>query len=315
MALSSATNTWLTDIDDGYLSGTLLVDLSRAFDTVFHKVLLPELSEIGCTANTLSWFGSYLNERLQRVILGSETTDWLEVSRGVPQGSSLSPLLFNIYMRKLPSTYPSRITQFTDDITQTERDTDPLNLINKLSTGYKATKEFCNSHELQINENKTQLIIFKAPGKKLPEGLGMEIDGCVIKPLDSMELLGVTLDRHLNMNLHIEQVVRKCKGLLGILRRAAAVLPEQLLKLAYTALIRTHLEYCSTLLYPASPSELQKLDGIQKLASRIICGAPRDGHSEPLQQLLRLESLKDRRTEHVLQVVMLILNKRCHPGL
>jgi len=85
----------------GRASGAPLVaahiDLSKAFDTVPHQLLLTELRDIGCSTEVLNWFCNYLTDRLQRVITYEEITDWIMVSRGFPQGSGLSPLLFNIF--------------------------------------------------------------------------------------------------------------------------------------------------------------------------------------------------------------------------
>ena len=92
-ALMSATDTWMKQIDQGNIVGALLIDLSKAFDTVPHQKLLIELSKIGLSESALSFFLSYLSDRQQRVMVNSGATEWKSVSRGVPQESCLSPLL------------------------------------------------------------------------------------------------------------------------------------------------------------------------------------------------------------------------------
>jgi len=109
---------WIMDaIDNGSYVGALLTDLSKAFDTVPHLLLLSELMNIGCNSDVIAWFRNYLTDRFQRVITHDEITQWLPVSRGFPQGSGLSPLLFNIYVRKLPQKCISGTFQFADDTT------------------------------------------------------------------------------------------------------------------------------------------------------------------------------------------------------
>ena len=83
---------------------------------------------------------------------------------------------------------------------------------------------------------------------------------------------------------------------------------------AYIALVRMHLEYASAVFASASPSQLKKLDTIQKISSRIICGAPRDAHAAPLVQSLKLESLGSRRTRNVASLVSSCISDHCHPS-
>ena len=114
MALLSATDSWLDALDKGSYVGALPIDLSKAFDTVPHLLLLSGLMNIGCNSDVIAWFRNYLTDRFQRVITHDEITQWLPVSRGFPQGSGLSPLLFNIYVRKLPQKCISDTFQFAE---------------------------------------------------------------------------------------------------------------------------------------------------------------------------------------------------------
>jgi Reverse transcriptase (RNA-dependent DNA polymerase) len=104
-------------VDKGEMVRALLIDLSKAFDSISHQKLILELSLIGCGLGALEWFSSYLSNRLQRVSDLSQSTDWKLVSRGVPQGSCLSPLLFNIFVRNLPAACHANVVQFADDLT------------------------------------------------------------------------------------------------------------------------------------------------------------------------------------------------------
>src|SRR6188768_128704 len=171
----------------------------------------------------------------QRVRVGNEATPWKAISKGVPQGSSLSPLLFNIFVRELPSVSESDCFQFADDLTNSTSDMNIENLSSKLETMYKKTKAFCISHELQINLNKNQLIVFKAARKRMTENFSILLEEVTLQPVDEVKLLGVTLDKHLTMANHIDATVTKCQGLLGVLRRASVYLPEKLLKMVYTS--------------------------------------------------------------------------------
>ena len=117
VALLTATDSWLQAVDSGMFVGSLLLDLTKAFDTVSHVKLIDDLLKIGCSQSVLLWFTNYLSNRQQRVVQQGSYSMWCPVTRGVPQGSCLSPLLFSIYMRELPSCCTSSTIQFADDTT------------------------------------------------------------------------------------------------------------------------------------------------------------------------------------------------------
>ena len=141
------------------------------------------------------------------------------------------------------------------------------------------------------------------------------LDASVIKPSNSAKLLGFTIDRHFTGADHIEAVTKKSNGLLGVLRRAAPCLPRELLRLAYISLIRTHLEYASSVLTPYSSTQLAKLDTIQRKAARIIMGLPNDAHAAPLLEFLRLPLLETRRRQHIVDLVERAMAGHTHPAL
>src|SRR6266568_4626462 len=103
--------------------------------------------------------------------------------------------------------------------------------------------------------------------------------------------------------------------MIGLLARASPFLSRELLRLAYIALVRTHLEFASAIFSSASAFQLKKLDTIQRIASRVVCAVPRDAHAAPLLQALQLESLEARRTRHVVSIVQSVLSGDCHPAL
>jgi len=228
-----------------------------------------------------------------------EITKWRKVTRGFPQGSGLRPLLFNIYVRKLPAVTSARTFQFADDLMLKRI------LISWRSNCYIASTKprlFVTSNQLVINASKSQLTVFEAQGKRLPADFALKIEGCKITPAYSVELLRVTLDWYLTFSEHTDDLVKKCHGLIGVLANAALYLTRQLLRLVYVSLMRSQLDYCSTFA-SAAPSQLRKLNTVQKISARIICGVPRDAHSAPLLESLHLESLESRHTNHVIKTV------------
>ena len=115
------------------------------------------------------------------------------------------------------------------------------------------------------------------------------INNVVIQPLQTVQLLGFTLDHHLCFGAHVQATIIKCRGLLGVLRKLSFLiksLPPTILKLMFTGLIRCHLEYANLVLLAAAPTHLHKLETIQKVAVRIIHGAPKDAHAAPFLALV-----------------------------
>jgi hypothetical protein len=218
-------------------------------------------------------------------------------------------------VRELPSATTTDVTQFADDVTNSANGQTEQEIASKLIDGFNSTKAFCDEHELTINEKKTQLIVFKAPGMKLSPDFSIIVNGCQIVTAPSVTLLGVTLDQHLSFRDHIDQVVRKGHGLIGVLRRASPYLAQPLRKLVYTSLIRSRLEYSSTAFSSASKTQTDKLETIQRIAARVICDAQRDAHSQPLLDKLQLKSLCERRNDRVNMLVKNILAGNCHPSL
>ena len=124
-------------------------------------------------------------------------------------------MLFNIFVRNLPGVAEAECVAFADDLTESAADANLEIVAQKLTSAFGKTKEFCDAHDLKVNANKTQL------------------DSNVIKPSNSAKLLGFTIDRHLTGAEHIDNISRKCHGLLSVLRRAAPCHPRELLRLAY----------------------------------------------------------------------------------
>ena len=205
--------------------------------------------------------------------------------------------------------------QFADDITHSAASKMLRVIEEQLTEIFSKTERFCEEHGLKVNSSKTQLLILKSPAKPLPDGFELLLDGCCIQTEKTVKLLGITLDRHLTFGPHIDNVVKKCQGLLTTLWRASRLLPRELLRMAYIALVRSHLEYASALFVGAARTHLEKLDRIQRMAARIVAGAPRNAHSAPLLSSLGLQSLESRREKHVLDLVRSILEQECHPAL
>ena len=144
-------------IDQQQLTAMVLIDLSKAFDSICHSTLLLKLNSLGTSSQALKWFESYLTDRKQSTRLGTSLSDELTITHGVPQGSILGPMLFNLHMNDLPSAVKSSCTDSYVDDTKIYCSFSAKN-IN--SCFVKMTAGWCCSHQLLINPSKTKLIFF-----------------------------------------------------------------------------------------------------------------------------------------------------------
>ena len=184
--------------NDNYVIG-IFYDLSKAFDTVNHKILLKKLHNYGIRGITLKWFESYLTSRFQYTVVNSSASAVLPISIGVPQGSILGPLLLTIYLNDLQFASKNPVlTLFADDSNAFVRANDLANtfelatmVCSKMSIWFK-----CNL--LSVNYNKTSYMLFY-PTKKDEEEIALKMlnvskDGMLLERVDCIKFLGLYID-------------------------------------------------------------------------------------------------------------------------
>ena len=138
-----------------------MVDLSKAFDTINHNLLLEKLHSYGISGDELRWFSSYLSERKQRVVMNGVCAGWSDVRTGVPQGSILGPLLFIVFVNDLPSVVShSEVCLYADDTTVYVADEDPAVVRDKLTEDLNAVADWIDRNGLRMNVSKTNFIWF-----------------------------------------------------------------------------------------------------------------------------------------------------------
>ena len=298
-----STETMLIQIVDEVLvgfeqkSGTILVllDMSSAFDTVDINKLLHILEhKIGLKGTVLQWFHSFLIGRKQKVIVNGHMSELLLTLYGVPQGSVLGPVLFNIYVSSLPSIIHNQgfaSSMYADDTNARIKFSFKFQLSNvsvKVPQLINEVSAWMKSHFLKINPDKTEIMLFCPPScKKVPKISGIFVDDCCIRFKDnSVKLLGVHLDTHLTLDNHINQLVSECYYHLknvGKIRRYLSL--EDAEKLIH-ALITSKFDYSNALLYGIKASSLKKLQKVQNYAARLV-------HQLPAQQPIDADVLHD----------------------
>jgi hypothetical protein len=259
----------------------LLLDLSSAFDTIDHKVLMNRMKGIlGINNTALEWIKSYLTGRTQRVHVNGAFSDPQTLHYGVPQGSVLGPLMFLIYTLPIGSIirkYGLEMHTYADD-TQIYVSVCPTSAngvqlaISNLEKCVAEIQEWMDTNFLKLNAEKTEIIVFGFRAQLSKFHLeSVNIAGVEVSAQsNAVRNLGVVFDSGMTMNNQISNISRSANFQLINICRVRKMLTTDATKLAVHTLITTKLDYCNCLLAGVTSSQLQRLQNIQRTAARII---------------------------------------------
>jgi len=276
--------------DTGMSTVLVSLDLSAAFDTIDHNILLNRLqSAFGLTGSTLKWITSYLSNRTQSVTLGKISSSPQICTSGVPQGSVLGPLLFSIYVSPI-STLLSNLGvnhhQYADDtqlhiaISKSSASSDIQILESALST----VSSWFAHNWLSLNPDKSDAILFGTHQRNstLAGVSSVNVAGSTIPLADHIKLLGVTFDKSLTFHNHVNLVSQSCYYHIKALRHLRNTLDTHTASLIGHALVSSRLDYANSVLYGSSMSTISKLQRIQNTLARIVLQADYQTHSASL---------------------------------
>ncbi len=285
-AIFSLVNNIVTQLDAKKYSSGMFFDLSKAFDMVDHDLLLSKIEAMGVRGVAWAWFSTFLKGRKQFVELpafdGSGClrhvrSSMASVTRGVPQGSVLGPVLFLLFINDLPSTSDARVCLFADDTSLTLSSPTVAELEQNIFIEANKLIQWSDDNMLRINAAKTQLLNFRISSRSTQDtsrSISILLDQTIIHPTTSVKFLGLHLDNHLNFHQHVDYVMGRVSRGIFVLRTLSKTASSDVLLSAYYGLIYPFLAYALPI-WGAENQRTLFLFKLQKDAVRIVFSLPR----------------------------------------
>ena len=269
-ALLTAQNTLLDSLNRNEISLLLLIDFSKAFDMVDHRILLKKLYHYGIRGNTFDWLKSYLHNRKQYVGINGISSTQKSLEFGVPQGSILGPLLFVIYINDIPKINQlAKFILYADDANIIITGTCLQEIEQQFHVLSKLLVDWVNSNGLALNIGKTKYMIFSR--HKVDTSLfNPKILNRPLERQTTARFLGVLIDDKLNWSQHISVLKTKMSRYIGIMYKLKGYLPLSARLNIFHSLVQSHINFCSLIWGFAAKTNINSIFTMQKKAIRAV---------------------------------------------
>jgi hypothetical protein len=286
----------LTDaMEKGYAADVIYTDFAKAFDTVPHRRLIHKLRAYGIGEKMLAWIASWLSGRRQKVIIGESSSEWAEVSSGVPQGSVLGPLLFVLFINDLPENMTHKVKMYADD-------SKIIGIIKKPEDGSMLQQDidrFCQwSRTWLMNFNKSKCVVMHVGrrSKKSSQDYFMDSPDGPHKLAETQleKDLGIYISHDLKWKHQIEAAAARGNRMLGMFKKTFVHRGAKFWRAIYVTYIRPHLEYAIQAWCPYQQGDIAVLEKVQHRATKVIKSLSNLPYEERLRRL-NLTTLEERR--------------------
>ena len=257
---------WKKAMDRRNCAGALMSDLSKAFDCLNFDLMIAKLNAYGFSYKSLMLIRSYLQNRYHRVKVNSNYSSWAEILNGVPQGSIIGPLLFNIYLIDLFYFFEeSDIASYADDTTPYTSNKDMESVINKLEADSVILIKWINNNYMKANPNKFHILL-----SETDTTLSVNVDKYKIFNKGSEKLLGITIDSKLSFDEHVSLLCKKATQKLHALARVARYMKLPQRRMIMKAFVNSQFGYCPLVWMSHSRQLNNRINKIQERTLRIV---------------------------------------------
>ncbi|KAF7248247.1 RNA-directed DNA polymerase from mobile element jockey [Varanus komodoensis] len=279
------------------------MDFSKAFDKVPHDILVEKLRSFGIHQSTVRWIRAWLTDRKQKVTISGESSGWRPVTSGVPQGSVLGRILFNLFINDMEEGVNSLLIKFADDtkngaVATTEEQV--LQIQKDLDRLWK----WAGDNRMVFNVDKCKVLHLGHRNSCHKYRLGdkwLESSTCERD-------LGVLVDCRLNMSQQCDAVVKRANATLGCIARSVASRSREVLLPLYMTLVRPQLEYCVQFWAPHYRKDIVRLESVQHRATRLVAGLQGMPYEARLREL-DLFRLEETQRGYVGDIQLIPLNR------
>ena len=260
---------WRNALEKNQYVAAVLMDLSKAFDCLPHDILLDKLSAYGMSTDSVSLLESYLSNRKQQIKINGILSSWSDIQKGVPQGSILEPLLFNVFINDIfYFVKKGTLYNYADDNTLSYGHPDFNVLTSVLESESNVLINWFKVNKMQANPDKFQVL---AVGKKtFDKNMKICIQNSTLSCEETVKLLGIEIDYQLNFDIHISSICRKASQQLNILKRLGRYL-DRLSKLTiFHTFILSNFNFCPLAWHFCTDKNSNKLEKVQERALRFV---------------------------------------------
>jgi Reverse transcriptase (RNA-dependent DNA polymerase)/Endonuclease-reverse transcriptase len=281
-------------------TGLALLDLEKAFDSVWHDGLIHKMIMSGYPLWLIKMIHSYLNNRKAYVSINDSSSSTFDIPAGVPQGSLLSPHLFNIFINDIPLDEDVELAIFADDTALFCHSpwTNIKKIINKLLRALNSISDFFAKWKIRINKSKTEFIIFSHSNRMIKKLVDNPItfEGPSFDWKTTVKYLGVTLDHKLCFKAHIDAAIQKARGvshkLFNLLKKNNS-LPIMQKVAIYRSLIRPVMSYACPIFTNCPKKHFDKLQVQQNKILRMATNAPKFTRNDDIHAKANIPTFRD----------------------
>ena len=262
---------WRKALDENKVAGAILTDLSKAFDCLSHDLLIAKLEAYGFEKSALKFIYDYLKDRKQRTKINGAYSSWRDLKYGVPQGSILGPLLFNIFINDIfYFLKEANIANYADDNTAHAVNDDIIELLKTLERETFTVLNWFEFNEMKSNDSKCHLIVTSENKRNYTSRSFIHLRNAFLEDEDVVKLLGVYIDNDLSFDKHINGLIKKGNQKLHALMRISKYLSKDKLRLVMKTFIESQFNFCPLLWMCHSRTINRKINRLHERALRVV---------------------------------------------